>query len=890
MGKGGSPEQEVVDYYLSIHYGISVTVDSIHGIYVGEKTAWEGSVTDMGPIGISAPNLFGGNKKEGGVQGTAYFLPGRSDQVLPEVLAAKVGRTSATAPAYRGVASLWFYGGGTYGYSGGPAWLGPGALILGGGGSGGFLWGSNNPYLRDIWIKVRRAPKGLGDTLSEMIGTAKSVAVQRNNVTVNGTTAAVTQGVSTTVNGSTVLLDRKSLTIDATEIIVDLDDKFVSVGGISKPITGSTKMITVNGVTVTITSSYSVSLGPASIKVANFSARFNATTDANPIHIIYECMTNSDWGMGGAPSSFDIPNWLAAAQTIYDEGFGMSLIWAQQSTVEAFVGEIIDHIQATIFINPRTGLWTIKLIRDDYDVATLPVLNRDNCEITSFERKAWGETTNEIVVTWTNPANEQEETVSAQDLANITIQGAVISDSRNYYGIRNAELAMKIAKRDLRMASAPLAIFELEVDRDAWDFVPGGVVVLDYPEPDYEIETLVLRISKIDYGRPGDSTIKVNAVEDIFALPIAAYGLPPSTEWVSPSELPRPMDFQRTITAPLYFTTNGTQVADNNTVEFPEVITMILAAQDSGDTAQFDVITDALDASGATIQENVGTRSVVGRAVISDALASEAVSLIDFEDFMGQSGADANVFVFIGNGDEDEMEIALITDWDEDLGFTLDRGVLDTVPRAWPANTPVWFVETNGNIYDITLRAGGETVTYKLLTRTSLGILDVDDATTLTATLTDRPWLPNRPGDVKVAGTGFGTVALGSAATVAVTWANRNRLMEPTQVVLWGDATITPEAGQTTKITVMRPDRTVITTRAGLTGTSYTMDAVDFGGETDAIVRVTAERDGLESLQGHEIAVTLTGRNARTLSGDEAGNALKPSGDAQSGTDVRLWS
>lgn len=877
---------------MSIHYGIGITVDSIHGIYVGEKVAWEGNVSEPGPISITKRDLFGGNKKEGGVVGIAHFLPGRPDQVLPEHLAARLGRTSATAPAYRGVSSLWFHGSGSYGDFRSNLIGNALANFVGQSGtpSAGFMWSSNNPYLRDIWMKVRRAPKGLGDATSEMLGATKSVSVQRNSVTVNGTTATVTQAVPTTIGGHLALLNRKSLTIDGTEIIVDLDDNFVSVGGVAKPITNSTKMVTVNGVTVTIVSSYSVSLGPGSIKVANFRARFNSRIDANPVHIIYECMTNPDWGMGGAPTSFDLPVWLAAAQTIYDEGFGMSLVWAQQSTVEAFVGEIIDHIQATIFINPRNGLWTIKLIRDDYDVDTLPVLNRDNCTITSFDRKAWGETTNEIVVTWTNPENGQEETVMAQDLANITIQGAIISDSRNYYGIRTSELAMAVAKRDLRMASSPLAIFDIEVDRDAWDFVPGGVVVLDYPEPDYEISRLVLRISKIDYGRPGDMTIKINAIEDIFSLPIAAYGLPPSTEWQSSEETPRNFDYSTALTAPLYFATNAALSANVGQIDFPEVMAMILAAQDSEDTFTYDVVSESIDPSGEVVEENYGTFATVGHALLDGAMAAEAVSIVDFVSFVGEQTPVLNGFVFIGEGGDADMEIALISDYDEDTGFTLQRGILDTVPRAWPDNTPVWFVVTDSNVYDETARAGGETVTYKLLPRTSLGTLDLEDADTLTATLTERPWLPNRPGDVKVNGVGFGPVDIGGALTVPVTWANRNRLMEPTQVVHWTDPTITPEEGQTTRITILSSDRTVVTTHSGLTDTSFMLDITDFGGESSGIVRVTAERDGLESLQGHEIFVNLTGRNARTLSGDEAGNVLAPSGDAQSGTDVRLWS
>jgi hypothetical protein len=40
-----------------------------------------------------------------------YFLPGAADQVLPDVLAQRLGRANgADAPGYRGLASLFFIG------------------------------------------------------------------------------------------------------------------------------------------------------------------------------------------------------------------------------------------------------------------------------------------------------------------------------------------------------------------------------------------------------------------------------------------------------------------------------------------------------------------------------------------------------------------------------------------------------------------------------------------------------------------------------------------------------------------------------------------------------------------------------------------------------------
>ncbi len=108
-GKSGDAKMRVASYYMSIHFGICHgPVDAIEGIYCGEKKAWEGSFTGHGRFNISKRNLFGGEKKEGGLSGTVYVLPGGPDQVMPEDMAARVGLTPRSMPAYRGITSLFF--------------------------------------------------------------------------------------------------------------------------------------------------------------------------------------------------------------------------------------------------------------------------------------------------------------------------------------------------------------------------------------------------------------------------------------------------------------------------------------------------------------------------------------------------------------------------------------------------------------------------------------------------------------------------------------------------------------------------------------------------------------------------------------------------------------
>lgn len=141
MGKSSSSKVQVNEYYMSMHLGIASTIDALLEIIVGEKLAWRGEVTSEGVIAINQKSLFGGVKKEGGVSGYAYFLPGGPLQTIPNQFASRLGQTTATCPGFRGISSVFFVGR----FDANTSWVpvpGTGSGPGGGGGSGGGGGGS----------------------------------------------------------------------------------------------------------------------------------------------------------------------------------------------------------------------------------------------------------------------------------------------------------------------------------------------------------------------------------------------------------------------------------------------------------------------------------------------------------------------------------------------------------------------------------------------------------------------------------------------------------------------------------------------------------------------------------------------------------------------------
>lgn len=723
-------------------------IDAWRGIYIDGKPIWEGSQTFNTTLTIDKKSLFGGNKKEGGVAGQIYLnnSPGYGGPALPAGLASRLGLTSSTAPGFLYLANLFFV-----------------ATVASGG--GGFLWGSNQPYIKPISVKVNRVSRSLG-----------------NRPGYGGDTA----------------------------IMADADT-------------------------------------------------------CNPIQMIHECLTNDDWGMGASPSAIDNDSFWAAAEAMKEEEFGLAMMWAEQSRIQDFIQEILDHISATLYVDPQTGKITIKLIRDDYDIDDLPILDASNCVIEQFQRKTWGETVNEIVVTWTNPENEEGQTVSQHDLANIQNQGGIVSDSRNYYGIRNGELAAQVATRDLRSAGYPLASFNLRVNRTVTGLVPGGVARLQFPGQPYGINDVVIRLTEVNYGKIGASTIKVTAAEDIFALTTAIYVTPPESEWEDTSVEPEDFTTVQALSLPYYFIASTlAQAGISGEPTYPEVLMGVLAAPDNADTASFDLHCLLPQPQGGTAYENVGTKILASHGELDTSLVEEATTVLSFSDVdMGTIGSgmvpQTPGFAIFGAGDDDEMEICLITSGGITSGsVTLQRGCLDTTPKEWPVGTPVWFIDFDGGWTEETIFSAAETVTYKTCPTTSLGTLDIADASARNRLMTDRLYRPLRPARVEMGGVYFGTYDHIGSGDITVNWANRNRLTEDSAVLSWMSGDVTPETGQTTTIDVYNSSNVLLISYTGLTGTTHNIPVSVFGMDTEGYIRVSSERDGFESLINHEIGITLT--------------------------------
>jgi hypothetical protein len=123
--------------------------------------------------------------------------------------------------------------------------------------------------------------------------------------------------------------------------------------------------------------------------------------------------------------------------------------------------------------------------------------------------------------------------VTAQNLANWVATGVARGEDLEFRMVTKPALASLIASRRMRATSLLLGKASWSMNREGFDLARGDVVKLSWPA--FGIAEIAMRIASVDYGNGDDRTIKIDAVEDVFAVADAVYVAPPPTNWTTPS-------------------------------------------------------------------------------------------------------------------------------------------------------------------------------------------------------------------------------------------------------------------------------------------------------------------------------------------------------------------
>jgi|GEM_PF-2925662 len=715
-------------YFMSIHMGLCRGIDDMVEIKVSDRTVWTGhiSTSNKSVLQIDQPEIFGGDKGEGGIVGQLTILKGASDQPVLNELAMMYGTVvqngyystinngyygtsqiwvppvvqSAIVPAYRGVVTFFFDG-----------------LIC-----------SNSPYPKPWSFRVRRTESGWDGS----VWYAEKATIWMSDNTIKAMNAA---------------------------------------------------------------------------------------------HILYEAQTNRIWGRGFSASQLDLDSFKSVADQLFTENFGICLAWRRQENLNEFIQQIINQIGAAMFVDRTTGLWKLVLIRDNYNVANLDSYDYSNglLSVEDDNNSSTDVVTNLSFVTYRDPITNQDLQIRAENLAAIQKHGA-IQESKTYSGIPTANLAGRIAARDMKIAQSSLKRFKLVFDRHAYLIQPASVFKISLPERG--IESIVVRAVRVEHDNVTNGKITVTVVQDVFGLPSSNYIKEQPNLWQPPSSQPLPIVNQTLYEVPFAellsdFTVQQLQQMSN------QAYVGVVAEQPGSLQLDFTILGKV---QNETAFENLGTGDFSFVSAFTTAIPQTAQAVTCTLTKVINKNVQVGDRAFI------DHEIVRIESIDRTTNsMTLARGCIDTVPMPHPATA---LIKVFSNVSNVANRLfySDDHVNFKMITRTSQGELNTASATAINLTLQQRLARPYPAGNVQVNGQYFPSQTTGD---INLNWQHRNRLLQTGRIPSFNDVTTSAEENTAYNFRVFDSENTRIFEKNNIQDTHYTWAVPKiFDGEMETVLDI----------------------------------------------------
>lgn len=569
-------------------------------------------------------------------------------------------------------------------------------------------------------------------------------------------------------------------------------------------------------------------------------ARIGGTADSggdmNPVHIIREVLVK----FKKVPvTKIDDANFRLAAGTMVSEQFGLSYLWSGETSADEFIQRVLNTIDARLYVHPRTGLYTLKLIRADYDVDDLITLSQSEIKrVEDYRRPLPDELTNSVAVTYWSLAEASNVTVQSDDISAIINAGRVISSNRDYSdGVTREGLATRIAQRDRISASAPVLSATLTCTRAAADLLPGDPFIFEWPQ--LHDSPLVMRVASMKRGGLLNHRIIIEAIEDVFSLDASALE-PTPAEWEDPRTVPLPQAVPFAVEAPYYehLQRYGVTRTDDFLTSTPDA-GMILATAASApnsinamvfsDGGQWSTNADLSPSAELTAPMGIADTTLPGAWAVEPAVGTTVQIDDELLEYQG-----AGVVV---------------------------RGVLDTLPAAHSAGAIAWAWDRFAVCEEVE-RAAGEVVDITLQLRNNSRVGLISDPATVT--LDARAIRPYPPANVRFNGELFPT-AVPAGVDITLEWFGRNRISQADgPLVGFFDGNLTAEVGVTYSIEVRDDTDTVVYSASGIAALTATVPVP----APTATVKLWSVRDGHASWQVFSHTFAVSGDAKITEAGD----------------------
>lgn len=889
---GKSKSTKVGNHYrIAYHAGLAGRpIDAFLEFRAADKTAWAGRLTASGRIQINAPDLFGGEKDQGGIVGPIDLMFGEPEQLPNPYLQEVFGEQTV---AWRGMTTLAFAGG-RYGamnpFAQKPAYKVE--KILRG-------WDGDEPWFPETAViplssVTFQHPTSLYialDTSGSMGGTKIQVLKEGMNLVLNALAGWITAGapqinlrVVQWASGSS-FEEAVPLTLEAipgirafvdglttgggtsataayggvqefneqsglgNKVVVCISDGamsnvpaavqmiedasaavgFIAMRGIGIQTPGSLANFDNSGGPVPVISGENVEEMAAAILAALSSSQTSGAM--NPAHMLYYCRTDSEKGREPR-ANINQASLAAAASRLWGEGFGLCAQYdPEQDSPASFEERICRIIGGSFERSLVDGQWYLDLARGDYDPATLPVMDDDDIlEFKELPTTLEG-ATNSIAVRYFDPQRKETVITPAVRALGLIRQFGEIHETLDFPEIPNGDLATRRAEMELRSRTTPTRAFELVTTPRLGHLRRNQYFMLRSAKRG--ITGLVCIVGEKDIGTLRSGAVRWKVAQDTYSLPDGSYAeVEEGVDTRLPQD-PLPVEHARIYEAP--YIDVAAMLPHAELQALPEEAGYLL-----GVAAQPE---HGLDYTMAVAPEggeyaHVATADWCPNATLADALPwGEAPAVVLLADAQGLAQVAVGSPALMGS------EILRVDAINASAGTaTLARGCADTLPQAHAAGTRIWFVG-EAVAADTTEYTWGEVVSARMLTNTGSQQLHLGAAPVLALEFAGRAARPYPPALLRIDGAAEPPEVTGE---FEVTWAHRDRVGQADQLIDASMGSIGPEETGRYGMRLLDGDGAVLIERIDIAGDTATVDLAYTGLVT---LELWAINDSGDSLQ-----------------------------------------
>lgn len=880
MGK--SSKTKVGHHYrLALHLGlVGKPIDAFLEFRAADKPAWQGALTESGRISINEPELFGGEKDQGGIVSDVDVMFGEEAQV-PNAYLVGLGRDQTAA--WRGFTTLVFAGG-RYGamspFAQKPSFK-VRKILRGWDGEFGeeACWYpekaqvpiSQAPAFTTSWRKTADSPHTFTSPSQ-----VPSWSTDPADYTVVDTGAAITWPTGVGAVGIAWLhieapggvpvafhLDVKTNYDDSGQVIgthnviigeatpPDVVSGYPREEGVrvivpkhGGPFSGRVAFACVDGRDI---ETGEILGSPSNHRMLNSSLSVIAHEYAmNAAHALVYVRTDSEKGRESI-DNIDDANLRAAADQLYSEGFG--LCWEydpERDTPDSFSEQVCRIIGGSFERSVVDGKWRLQLLRADYDFGSLPILSDSDGAgaglILSFNElpSTLDSAVNIVGVRYFNVERKEQRTVWAR-APGLIRQFGEIRQLLEYKWIPTATLAARVAERELRTYITPSRSYEISTDPSYRTIERYQTVRLQAHR--YGIADMVCVVGDKQMGTLRSGAIRWVLTEHVYGFADTQLVEVEDGVDTRPPQVPVPVEHARVFEAPFVDVCANLPRAELEAL--PDHVGYLLgvaARPAHGLDYGLFVEPDGGDYAQVASADWCPTATVV--AAHPREHGPTVVALAD-----GQL--------------LDRVAVGMAVLWDDEwcrldaidtgaMTATLARACADTVPWPHAAGSRLWF-RGDAIAADVTEYTDGETIAAKVLPSTGSQRLPLASAAALPLTFDGRQARPYPPAGVLLNGEAYPSTVVGD---VEITAAHRDRLLQDDQLVDQTAADIGPEPGTTyvvRNVNALTEAETYYVD--GITSFPHVVPSGDLVASNR--LEIYSVRDGLESWQRVVVPITV---------------------------------